>query len=120
MPPRLPPVYRSAFMRVRLALLGNPTHPTPGRSAAERAVDLAEGGAGAGAERGHDRDAGHEDQGQHDRVLNRRRTVFADQELTNLLDELHGSLLSFGDRLAAIWVGRFHQSLVIPSDVAMP
>src|SRR5205814_4078071 len=42
------------------------THQASSCSAAQRAVDLAERGARAGAERGDDRDAGHQDEGEHD------------------------------------------------------
>ncbi len=37
-----------------------------------------------GAERGDDRDAGHENQGEHHRVLNRGRAIFIREKPTNL------------------------------------
>src|SRR5581483_11193605 len=74
----------------RLCPFGPATTPprTPLQSlwtvSAQRAVDLAERAADARAERGHDRDAGDEDEGEHDCVLDCGRAVFAHQEPANL------------------------------------
>src|SRR5262245_15949376 len=59
-----------------------PERGRSGRRAVGRGVegDVAERVAGVGAEGGDRRDADHDDQGQHDRVLDRGRAVLAPQE----------------------------------------
>src|SRR5262249_3952623 len=49
----------------------------------------AEGAVGVGADRGDGRDADHDDQRQHDSVLDRRRAVFRLQELNHVLNSAH-------------------------------
>src|SRR6516164_7730354 len=57
----------------------------------ERRIGIfAEGGDGA--------DAHHDNEGQHDRVLNSRRAVFASQELRHEMSELLHSGSPFGSR----------------------
>jgi hypothetical protein len=50
---------------------------------------------GVGAERGDGGYADHHDQGQHDRVLDRRRAVFTLHEIQGELDEPTHVFLSF-------------------------
>ena len=66
-------------------------------TAFDLAADVGEGVAGVGAE-GRDRgDAHHDDQGQHDGVLDRGRAVFFPQEVHNKLSKrVHGGLLVLG------------------------
>src|SRR5437763_10897753 len=52
------------------------------------AADTRESAVGIGAERRDRRDAHHDDQGQHDRVLDGRRTVFTLQKLDCELSQL--------------------------------
>src|SRR6266851_9044227 len=52
------------------------------------AADLAEGRVGVAAERGDGGDADHDNQGQHDRVLDGRRAVFTLQKINRELCEL--------------------------------
>src|SRR5260370_11303115 len=86
--PRSPPAPR---------LAGGPI-PGPGRLSfyvealrpgdVDGAADLGEGAVGIGAKGGDRRDADHDDQGQHDRVLDSRRAVFTLQEFNRELSEL--------------------------------
>src|ERR1700733_4974878 len=65
---------------------------TPRRATRLRAADLGadegEGAVGVGADGGDGRDAHHDDQRQHDRVLDRRRAVFLLQEIHHVLSQL--------------------------------
>src|SRR5262249_38980407 len=63
----------------------------------ERVAGLGEGGVGVGAQRGDGGDADHDDQGQHDRVLDRRRAVLTLQELDRELSEPAHLLCPFGN-----------------------
>src|SRR5258708_17727345 len=67
-------------------------------SARDGGTDGGEGVVGVLAEGGDGADADHDDQGQHDRVLDRRRAVFALQETHDrLLQATHYNLLSSHD-----------------------
>src|SRR4051812_19145312 len=74
---------------------GLPEHPPPVRSTAQRGVDVVEGAADDGAERLHDGDAGDQDRGEHDRIVDRPRAGYAGQELADSRGErLHEAALS--------------------------
>src|SRR5206468_6479074 len=67
------------------------------RRAADSVADRGEGLVGVGAEGGDGGDADHDDQGQHDRVLDRRRAIFLLQEADELLAKTaHGTPKSGG------------------------
>src|SRR5262245_24590210 len=51
----------------------------------QRRANGREGAVGVGADRGDGRDAHHDDQGQHDGVLDRRRAIFLLEELNEAL-----------------------------------
>src|SRR5713226_3107213 len=72
------------------------------RSAAGRAdalADVAEGVVGVGAQGRDGGDAHHDDEGQHDGVLDRGRAVFVLEEVDEVLTELtHGVLSHFRKR----------------------
>src|SRR5262245_60314645 len=61
--------------------------------AADRIADAGEGLVGIGAEGGDGGDAHHDDQGQHDGVLNRGRAVFTRQEILDAFHNLPHALL---------------------------
>src|SRR5262249_47269144 len=82
---------------------------------ADLGADVAEGVVGVGAEGGDRRDADDDDQGEHDRVLDRRRAVLVPKEVDRVLAEralcaspqrgvLGGTLRSSPGRGGARWV----------------
>ena len=81
-----------ASPRSRTAICWRLCHPL---RTGNGAVDRGEVAAHALTERGEDRDAGDQNQRQHDGVLHRRGTVFAGQELAKVRDDLiHGIALA--------------------------
>src|SRR5262249_53306153 len=62
------------------SLVLRPGSRSSSRGEVDGAADLVEGAVGAGAEHADGGDADHDDQSQHDRVLDRRRAVFVFQE----------------------------------------
>src|SRR5207248_978786 len=58
------------------------------RRAADLAADVAEGVVGVGAQGGDGGDAHHDDQGQHDGVLDRGRAILSLQKVDDAVSEL--------------------------------
>jgi len=66
--------------------------PHSAGGAADFAANVAEGVVGVGAQGRDGRDAHHDDEGQHDGVLDRGRAIFVLQEANQVLRELaHGT-----------------------------
>jgi len=62
---------------------GNAKAYTSAGRATDRSADAGEGAHGVGSERGDGSDADHDDEGEHHRVLDRGRAIFAPQEIDN-------------------------------------
>src|SRR5436305_13912510 len=93
--------------------------------------DVAEGVGGVGAQGADGGDADHDDQGQHDRVLDRRRAVLGPQEAFDLGEPLHehfplccaprpwrpGEVGPSSPRGVERWIGRPGRGWMIPGGV---